>query len=95
MKAVLVNRLLTTFKLKEYIMKKLKEARLDASITLSEYYLVSKRKIFLNFTAINMNRERLTFLNKNTTPNMPLWAAIIASSSLPFLHDFFQANKEW
>ena len=26
---------------------------------------------------------------------MPVWAAILASSSVPFLHKFFEANKEW
>ena len=26
---------------------------------------------------------------------MPLWAAIIASSSLPFYHKFFEGRKEW
>lgn len=26
---------------------------------------------------------------------MPIWAAIVASSSLPFLHNMFEANKEW
>lgn len=26
---------------------------------------------------------------------MPLWAAILATSSLPTLHSFFEADKEW
>jgi hypothetical protein len=56
---------------------------------------VCKVKIFLNFSVIDINNERLTFLNKNTMPNMPLWAAILAASSVPFLHQFFESNKEW
>jgi hypothetical protein len=76
-------------------MSRLVERSMNPNISLSEYYELSKNKIYLNFTVINVGQERLTFLNKNTTPNMPLWAAILAASSLPFLHTFFESNKEW
>ena len=89
----MINRLLTTFKLKKFITNKLKEQKLSPSITLSDYYDLAKRKIFLNFSVIDVNKERLAFLNKNSMPNMPLWAAIVASSSLPFYHSFFEGNK--
>lgn len=69
--------------------------RLSPSITLSDFYNVSKRKILLNFTAINVSQARLVFLNKNLMPNMPLWAAVVATSSLPFFNSCFEANKEW
>ena len=26
---------------------------------------------------------------------MPVWAAILATSSLPLFHEYFVANKEW
>jgi predicted acylesterase/phospholipase RssA len=32
-------------------------------------------------------------MNKKTTPNLPVWAAIIASVSLPFLYPYFAANQ--
>lgn len=94
-KGILTNNLLSTFKLKDYIIKKLMEDRLNPSITLSEFYNLSKRKILLNFTVINMNEQRLTFFNKNTMPNMPVWAAILATSSIPLFHHYFEGRKEW
>ncbi len=59
-------------------MNKLKEHMMNPSIALEEFYEITKRKIILNFTVININKERLVFLNKNTMPNMPVWAAIVA-----------------
>ena len=94
-KGLMINRLLTTFKLKHYIFEKLKEKKLSPSISLAEYYDYSEPQIFLNFSVINVSNQRLTFLNKNSMPNMPLWAAIVASSSLPFYHKFFEANRAW
>jgi hypothetical protein len=91
----LAHKLFSVFKLKHYIMDRLIERRMSPNISLSEYYEMAKKKIFLNFTVIDVNRERLAFLNKNTMPNMPLWAAILAASSVPFLHNFFDSNKEW
>jgi hypothetical protein len=34
-------------------------------------------------------------MNKNTAPNMPLWAAILASSSIPFFYKAFDCPKDW
>lgn len=94
-KGILTNSLLTSFKLKDYVIKKLIEERMNPNISLSEFYDVSKRKILLNFTVVNMNQQRLAFLNKNTMPNMPVWAAILATSSIPIFHHYFEARKEW
>jgi hypothetical protein len=94
-KGILVNRLLTTFKLKAYIADHLKAERLSPSISLSEFYHVAKRSILLNFTVINVNQARLDFLNKNSMPNMPVWAAIVATSTLPLMYQYFEASKEW
>ena len=91
----MIHQLLTTFKLKEYIISKLKTSRYHSNISLSEYYETSNKKILLNFTTIDVNRQRFSFLNKNTMPNMPLWAAIVATSTLPFYHDFFEGSQEW
>ena len=55
-KGLMVQRLLTTYKLKDYIIKKLKVARISPSITLGEYYHLKKRKVFLNFSVIDVNR---------------------------------------
>jgi hypothetical protein len=92
-KGLMINKLLTTFRLKTYIMDKLSEEKFSPSISLREYHSVAKRRLFLNFTVIDVNNQRLAFFNKNTMPNMPLWAAIVACSSLPFFHPFFEGLK--
>jgi predicted acylesterase/phospholipase RssA len=59
--------------------------KLNSNISLSEFYEFSPRKITLNFSLVNKNEERLEIVNRFTRPNMPLWAAIIASTSIPYL----------
>jgi hypothetical protein len=34
-------------------------------------------------------------MNKNTMPNIPLWAAIVASASHPFFYREFESSKDW
>ena len=52
---MMINRLLTTYKLKNYIVNKLTEFKLDPNISLAEYYEISPRELYLNFTVINVN----------------------------------------
>jgi len=59
--------------------------RLNSNTTLAEYYDFCPRKITLNFALINKNKERVEMVNRFTRPNMPVWAAIIASTSMPLL----------
>ncbi len=58
---------------------------MDPNINLKGFYLKSKKKILLNFTSVDTTSDRIKFINKNTAPNMPVWAAILASSSFSFL----------
>jgi hypothetical protein len=55
------------------------------NITLAEFYKISPNPLFLNFTALNFDKATIKFMNKNNTPKMPVWAAIVAATSLPFL----------
>jgi hypothetical protein len=55
----------------------------------------SKEKILLTFTTVNNSEAKLEFMNKNTVPNMPVWAAILASTSLSFLYREYEIRKEW
>jgi hypothetical protein len=34
-------------------------------------------------------------MNKNTLPNMPVWAAIMSASCLPFFYRDFECPREW
>lgn len=69
--------------------------KLSPSITLSKFYETAPRKIYLNFTTVNVDKKRLEFINKDTKPHMPVWAAVVASASLPLLYQFFEAPKDW
>ncbi len=84
-KGTLIKKLLTSKKLELYIKSKLEEMKLNSSTTLSEYYEFCPRKVTLNFCLINKNKERVEMVNRFTRPNMPVWAAIIASTSMPYL----------
>lgn len=66
--------------------------KLNSNTSLSEFYEFSPRKITLNFSLINKNEERLEIINRFTRPNMPLWAAIIASTSMPYLFPEFASK---
>jgi hypothetical protein len=34
-------------------------------------------------------------MNKNTLPNMPVWAAIVSASCLPYFYRDFECPREW
>jgi predicted acylesterase/phospholipase RssA len=91
----LVRRLLSAKKLELYIKEKLEEMKLNSSTSLAEFYDFSPRKITLNFNLINKKEQRLEIVNRFTRPNMPLWAAIVASASMPYLLPAFACDEEW
>lgn len=76
-------------------MDKLKDMHLSPSITLAKFYESAPRTLLLNFCVINITEQRLEFFNKFTMPYMPLWAAVVASASLPFLFNYFPVPHEW
>ncbi len=96
-KGMLIGRMLTVYKLKVFIYQQLNAFGLPRNITLNEFYKRSKpeNQIVLNFLVINVSEQRLEFFNKMLTPKMPLWAAIIAASSLPIIHRNFQCERQW
>ena len=49
----------------------------------------------MSFSAVDSQTNSITFLNYLTRPSMPVWAAIIATSSLPFFFKPFPDQKEW
>jgi hypothetical protein len=34
-------------------------------------------------------------MNKNTLPNMPVWAAIVSASCVPYFYHDFECPREW
>ena len=68
---------------------------LNVNTTLSQFYEFGYRKITLNFALINKNKERIELFNRFTRPNMPIWAAIVASTSLPYLFPAVNFLEEW
>lgn len=89
--------MLTVYKLKAFIYEQLHAYGLPRNITLNEYFKRSKpeNQIVLNFLCVNVSEQRLEMLNKVLTPKMPLWAAILATSSLPIIHRNFWCEREW
>lgn len=51
---------------------------------MKEFYEFSPNKIQLNFMAVESITNTITVINYLTRPNMPVWAAILATSSLPY-----------
>ena len=90
-----MKQILTTYRIKEYVMARLKENSLKENITLSEFFNRAPVKMLLNFTTINVHEARLEFMNKNTMPNMPVWAAIVSSSCLPYFYRDFECPREF
>jgi hypothetical protein len=94
-KGFVVKQLLTTFRLKEYVIGKLTENSFRENITLAEFFSHAPVKLLLNFTTIDVHGARLEFMNKNTLPNMPVWAAIVSASCLPYFYKDFECPREW
>lgn len=45
--------------------------------------------------AVETPANIVTIINHKTRPDMPLWAAIVASCSIPFLFEPLLDRKEW
>jgi hypothetical protein len=46
-------------------------------------YDVSQEKIMFTVEAIDNKKNKITFINKNTYPYMPVWAAIMIAVTKP------------
>lgn len=94
-KGVLIKRLLSSKQLEIYLKRQLQDMKLNANISLADFYEFSTLKVTLNFVLVNKQEQRLEIVNRFTRPNMPVWAAIIASTSLPYVLPAFASNEEW
>ena len=72
-------------KIKHHIIKILTELNLPRDIKLKEFYEVCPVKICLTFTAVDISSHVLKFINRHTFPEMPVWAALLATSAFPSL----------
>ena len=68
---------------------------LKSNTTLKQFYDLSTKKIHLNFLAIESETNSVTFLNHKTNPYMPMWAAIVATSSGPMFFKPLHDRAEW
>ena len=94
-KGAMIAKLLSAYRLKAFAFERLESYDLPHSVTLKEFYDGCANKIILNFSVINLTEQRLDFLNMLTTPKMPVWAAILASTTLPIVHRNFWCEREW
>ena len=79
--------LFNSLRVKSYIFDKLSELGLKKQITLKEFYDISSKKIQLNFLVVETPANIVSIINHKTRPEMPLWAAVVASCSIPFLFE--------
>ena len=68
---------------------------LSRNISLREFYDATEKKIQLNFVVVESPANFVRIINYKTRPQMPVWAAITATCSVPFLFDKFLDRKEW
>jgi hypothetical protein len=54
---------------------------MNPKATVEEFYKLSSKKILLSFTVLKTINKKLQFMSRHTMPQMPVWAAIVASSS--------------
>ena len=95
-KGLLIGEVFKTCKIKDYVCNILeKDLNLRKDTTLLEFYESSRQKIFLNFSTIESSSKCVTFLNHKTRPEMPIWAAILASMSLPLFSKPVKDRSEW
>ena len=94
-KGIIIGEALKAFQIKNYVCEKLLQLGLRNNSTLKEFHELSKKKINMSFSAVDSQTNSITFLNYITRPSMPVWAAIIATSSLPFFFKPFPDQKEW
>ena len=94
-KGFLTGRLLTSLKVKSYICNKLEEMGLKRNTTLKEYYELTSKHIHINLAAVKLPDNVLVIINHKTRPYMPVWAAIVASCSLPLFFKPMTDSLEW
>ena len=68
-------------KLRNILKEKLKNHL--RNMTLKEFYKRSQNQIRINFSCINMETQTLQTISYLTRPHMPVWAALVATCSLP------------
>ena len=94
-RGLVISEMLTASKVKAYVQKKLEQMNLGRNISLREFYDATEKKIQLNFVVVESPANFVRIINYKTRPQMPVWAAITASCSVPFLFDKFLDRKEW
>ena len=90
-KGIILSEALKSIEIKKIVRSILFRQGYPMNISLKEFYDLSKQKIQLNFMAVSSVSNTITVLNHITRPNMPLWAAIMATSSLP---NFFKTISD-
>ena len=65
------------------------------NITLKEFYEASPTEIQLNFLVVESATNAISIINYITRPNMPVWAAVFATCSLPYFFNSVTDHKEW
>lgn len=81
-KGLLLGKIHSSRKIKKFVQDIMVDLKLSKDVTLSEFHAASKKKITLNFSVINTGTNSIEIFNYHTRPYMPVWAAVVATSSL-------------
>ena len=94
-KGLILCSALSSLKIKNLIRRILSRMNYAPNITLKEFYQASPSQIQLNFLVVESVEQIMRLVNHITRPNMPVWAAILATCSLPFFFNQVTEHKEW
>lgn len=92
---ILTGSILHALEVKRFVNKKLIQIDLSPDTTLQQLYDLTPAKILLNFAVMESQKKTISFLNRITRPNMPVWAAIVASCSLSDFFDPLPDKVQW
>ena len=94
-KGMIISRFMKSDKYKHHVYTLLGKMNLPKNINLKEFHEICPRKIELNFSAMDITYLKQVFINYNTYPQMPIWAALVTALSFPVLFPEVIAKPGW
>lgn len=94
-KGLIMTNLINVRKIKQRIQDLLAQFNLPRDIRLKEYKEYAPVKIELTFVALDIISHCIEFINHNTYPHMPLWAAILTGSAYSPLFSPLRTKPSW
>lgn len=94
-KGIIMTNFIQADRFKSHIQDILVQLNLPKDIKIKEFHEVSPTKVDLTFTSVDINSHVIEFINRHTYPEMPIWAAVLISSSFPSLMRPIKGKPAW